>query len=110
MITKVLSRIGIEATFIDTSDIENIKKRNSPQHKSYLYRDSTNPLLKITDLQQASSVAKQHHLLTIVDNTFSTPYWQNPIEKGADIVLHSATKYLGGHSDVVAGASCCEFA
>ncbi len=103
VITKVLSRIGIEATFIDTSDIENIKKEIRPNTKAIYIETPTNPLLKITDLQQASSVAKQHHLLTIVDNTFSTPYWQNPIEKGADIVLHSATKYLGGHSDVVAG-------
>jgi cystathionine gamma-lyase / homocysteine desulfhydrase len=63
----------------------------------------TNPLLKVTDIKASAQLAKEYDLLTIVDNTFSTPYWQTPLTLGADIVLHSATKYLGGHSDVVAG-------
>ncbi|MFC3883011.1 bifunctional cystathionine gamma-lyase/homocysteine desulfhydrase [Bacillus songklensis] len=103
VMTKVLNRLGIEATFVDTSNLENIEKEIRPTTKAIYLETPTNPLLKITDIQGAAAIAKQHNLLTIVDNTFSTPYWQTPIELGADIVLHSATKYLGGHSDVVAG-------
>jgi len=103
VITKVLNRIGIDATFVDTSDVAAIEAAIKPNTKALYIETPTNPLLKITDLEEASAVAKKHNLLTIVDNTFSTPYWQNPIDFGADIVLHSATKYLGGHSDVVAG-------
>jgi cystathionine gamma-lyase / homocysteine desulfhydrase len=103
VMTKVLNRIGIESTFVDTSDIPTIERAIQPNTKAIYIETPTNPLLKITDIEAASSLAKKHKLLTIVDNTFSTPYWQNPISLGADIVLHSATKYIGGHSDVVAG-------
>ncbi|MFD2679901.1 bifunctional cystathionine gamma-lyase/homocysteine desulfhydrase [Bacillus seohaeanensis] len=103
VMTKVLNRLGIESTFVDSSSMENIKKAIKPNTKALYIETPTNPLLKITDIKKAAALAKSHNLLTIVDNTFSTPYWQNPINQGADIVLHSATKYLGGHSDVVAG-------
>jgi cystathionine gamma-lyase / homocysteine desulfhydrase len=103
VMTKVLNRFGIESTFVDTSNIENIKSQIRPNTKAIYLETPTNPLLKVTDIEAAAKLAKEHNLLTIVDNTFSTPYWQNPIELGADIVLHSATKYIGGHSDVVAG-------
>ncbi|MED3549073.1 bifunctional cystathionine gamma-lyase/homocysteine desulfhydrase [Cytobacillus praedii] len=103
VMTKVLNRFGIESTFVDTSKLENIKAEIKPNTKALYLESPTNPLLKITDIAEAAKVAKEHQLLTIVDNTFSTPYWQTPIEFGADIVLHSATKYIGGHSDVVAG-------
>lgn len=103
VMTKVLNRFGIEATFVDTSNLENITAEIKPNTKGIYIETPTNPLLKITDIEGAAKLAKQHGLLTIVDNTFSTPYWQTPITQGADIVLHSATKYLGGHSDVVAG-------
>lgn len=103
VITKVLNRFGIEATFVDTSKLENIEKELKENTKAIYIETPTNPLLKITDIKQAAEIAKKHNLLTIVDNTFSTPYWQTPINLGADIVLHSATKYIGGHSDVVAG-------
>ena len=103
VMTKVLNRIGIESTFVDSSDIGNIERAIQPNTKAVYIETPTNPLLKITDIEAAASLAKKHNLLTIVDNTFSTPYWQNPISLGADIVLHSATKYIGGHSDVVAG-------
>jgi cystathionine gamma-lyase/homocysteine desulfhydrase len=103
VMTKVLSRLGLEATFIDTSNLANIEKHIRPNTKALYIETPTNPLLKITDIQAASAIAKEHGLLTIVDNTFSTPYWQTPLALGADIVVHSATKYLGGHSDVVAG-------
>ncbi len=103
VISKVLNRFGIEATFVDTSNLEEIEKAIKENTKAIYIETPTNPLLKITDIREASKWAQKHNLLTIVDNTFSTPYWQNPIGLGADIVLHSATKYIGGHSDVVAG-------
>ena len=103
VLTKVLKRVGIDSTFVDTSNLENIQREIRPNTKAIYIETPTNPLLKITDIKAAAKLAKEHNLLTIVDNTFSTPYWQNPLELGADIVLHSATKYIGGHSDVVAG-------
>ncbi|MDR7000370.1 bifunctional cystathionine gamma-lyase/homocysteine desulfhydrase [Neobacillus niacini] len=103
VMTKVLNRVGIDSTFVDTSNLDNIKKEIRPNTKAIYLETPTNPLLKVTDIEAAAKLAKEHNLLTIVDNTFSTPYWQNPLELGADIVLHSATKYIGGHSDVVAG-------
>jgi cystathionine gamma-lyase/homocysteine desulfhydrase len=103
VVTKVLNRLGLEATFVDTSDISNIDKEIRPNTKAIFIETPTNPLLKVTDIKEVAKIAKAKNLLFIVDNTFNTPYWQNPITLGADIVLHSATKYIGGHSDVVAG-------
>ncbi|PLR87680.1 bifunctional cystathionine gamma-lyase/homocysteine desulfhydrase [Bacillus sp. V33-4] len=103
VMSKVLNRFGIDSTFVDTSNLDNIEKEIKPNTKAIYLETPTNPLLKVTDIAGAAQIAKKHGLLTIVDNTFSTPYWQNPLELGSDIVLHSATKYLGGHSDVVAG-------
>lgn len=103
VMTKVFNRFGIEVSFIDTTDLDAVKSEIRPETKAIFVETPTNPLLKVTDIKAVSAIAKEHHLLFIVDNTFSTPYWQNPIALGADIVLHSATKYLGGHSDVVAG-------
>lgn len=103
VMNKVLNRIGIESTFVDTTDLDAIKSAIQPNTKALYIETPTNPLLKVTDIKASAGLAKEHGLLTIVDNTFSTPYWQTPLNTGADIVLHSATKYLGGHSDVVAG-------
>ncbi|MED4924372.1 bifunctional cystathionine gamma-lyase/homocysteine desulfhydrase [Anoxybacillus geothermalis] len=103
VMANVLNRFGLEATFVDTSDVANIEAHIRPNTKAIYVETPTNPLLKITDLQAAAAVARARGLLVIVDNTFSTPYFQTPLELGADIVIHSATKYLGGHSDVVAG-------
>ncbi|MCA0971836.1 bifunctional cystathionine gamma-lyase/homocysteine desulfhydrase [Halobacillus litoralis] len=103
LVSQVITRFGLEASFVDTSDPANIEKAMTEKTKAIYVETPTNPLLKITDLKKVSELAKSKDLQLIVDNTFSTPYWQNPIEFGADIVLHSATKYLGGHSDVVAG-------
>ncbi|KJE25789.1 cystathionine gamma-lyase [Geobacillus kaustophilus] len=103
VMTNVLNRFGLEATFVDTSDVANIEAHIRPNTRAIYIETPTNPLLKITDLQAAAAIARAHDLLLIVDNTFSTPYFQTPLELGADIVIHSATKYLGGHSDVVAG-------
>ena len=103
VMTKVLNRFGIEYSFVDTSHLDDIKNEIRSNTKAIFLESPTNPLLKITDIATVAHFAKKHQLLTIVDNTFATPYFQNPLELGADIVLHSATKYLGGHSDVVAG-------
>jgi cystathionine gamma-lyase/homocysteine desulfhydrase len=103
VMSKVLNRLGIESTFVDTTDVEKIEAALKPNTKALYVETPTNPLLKVTDIEAAAKWAKSKNLLFMVDNTFNTPYWQNPIELGADIVLHSATKYIGGHSDVVAG-------
>lgn len=103
VISKVLNRFGIEATFVDTGDLSNVEEAIQENTKAIFLETPTNPLLKITDIEAISKFAKEKGLLTIVDNTFMTPYFQQPIALGADIVVHSATKYLGGHSDVVAG-------
>ncbi|QQZ08815.1 bifunctional cystathionine gamma-lyase/homocysteine desulfhydrase [Heyndrickxia vini] len=103
VMTKVLNRFNLEVTFVDTSDLDAVKNAVRPNTKAIYVETPTNPLLKITDIRAISGIAKDKGLKLIVDNTFSTPYWQNPLDLGADIVLHSATKYLGGHSDVVAG-------
>lgn len=103
VISKVLNRFGIEATFVDTGDISNVEAAINENTKAIFLETPTNPLLKITDIEAIAKFAKEKGLLTIVDNTFMTPYFQQPIALGADIVVHSATKYLGGHSDVVAG-------
>lgn len=103
VISKVLNRFGIEATFVDTGDLTNVEAAIQENTKAIFLESPTNPLLKITDIEAISKFAKEKGLLTIVDNTFMTPYFQQPISLGADIVVHSATKYLGGHSDVVAG-------
>ncbi|PYZ92768.1 cystathionine gamma-synthase [Salipaludibacillus keqinensis] len=101
--TKVLNRFNIDVTFVDTSDKTKIEQEILENTVAIFVETPTNPLLKVTDIKQVAQWAEANELMLIVDNTFSTPYWQNPIELGADIVIHSATKYLGGHSDVVAG-------
>ncbi|BAC13065.1 cystathionine beta-lyase [Oceanobacillus iheyensis HTE831] len=103
LMTKVLNQYNIEHTFIDTSSEESVINAIKPNTKAIYVETPTNPLLKITDIKEISTIAQKHNLLLIVDNTFATPYWQKPLTMGADIVLHSATKYIGGHSDVVAG-------
>jgi cystathionine gamma-lyase / homocysteine desulfhydrase len=103
VMTKVLNRLGISATFVDSSDISTVVEAIEKNTKAIFLESPTNPLLKITDIDAVTKLAKEKGLLTIVDNTFMTPYFQQPISQGADIVLHSATKYIGGHSDVVAG-------
>ncbi len=100
---KVLTKNGLEYTIINTSDLTQIENAIQPNTKALYLESPSNPLLKITDLEKSAEIARKHHLLTIVDNTFATPYFQKPLDLGADIVLHSGTKYLGGHSDVVAG-------
>ena len=103
VMTKVLNRFGISATFVDSSDVSKVEEAIEENTKAIFLETPTNPLLKVTDIEAVTKLAREKGLLTIVDNTFMTPYLQQPIAQGADIVLHSATKYIGGHSDVVAG-------
>jgi len=102
--TKVFANYGIKFHFIDMSNAENIRSYINGNTKMIWTETPTNPLLNIVDIAACAVVAKEHKLLLVVDNTFASPYLQNPLDDGADIVLHSATKYLGGHSDVVHGA------
>ncbi|MDD4599930.1 Cystathionine gamma-lyase [bioreactor metagenome] len=103
ILSKACGRWGISYNFIDTTDFEQIVQAVQPNTKAILLESPSNPLLKVSDLPKICAWAKERGLITIVDNTFMTPYLQRPIEFGADIVVHSATKFLGGHSDVVAG-------
>lgn len=102
--TKVFANYGIKFHFIDMSNAENIRGYINGNTKMIWTETPTNPLLNIVDIAACAAVAKEHKLLLVVDNTFASPFLQNPLDDGADIVLHSATKYLGGHSDVVHGA------
>jgi len=102
--TKVFANYGIRFHFIDMSRPENIKGYLNDKTKMIWAETPTNPLLNIVDIAGVAAIAKANNLTLVVDNTFASPYLQNPLDQGADIVLHSATKYLGGHSDVVHGA------
>ncbi|GAB2676241.1 trans-sulfuration enzyme family protein [Paenibacillus thermoaerophilus] len=103
LLTTILNRMNIETTFVDMTDLDAVTAARKPNTKAVFLETPSNPTLKITDIAAVASWAKQHGLLTMLDNTFMTPYYQRPIELGVDIVLHSATKFLGGHSDVIAG-------
>lgn len=103
IVTKFFNNFGLEVTFVDTSDLANIEPAIKKNTKAIFLETPSNPLLKITDLKGAIKIAGKHKLISIVDNTFMSPYLQRPLELGADIVVHSATKFIGGHSDVIAG-------
>ncbi|GGI13889.1 trans-sulfuration enzyme family protein [Gottfriedia solisilvae] len=101
--TKVLNRFGIEFTFIDASEISEIESAIKSNTKGLYLETPSNPLLKITDLREAIKIAKRNDVIVIVDNSFLSPYFQKPLDLGADIVVHSATKFIAGHSDVIGG-------
>ncbi|UTH13576.1 bifunctional cystathionine gamma-lyase/homocysteine desulfhydrase [Macrococcus equipercicus] len=101
--TKVFDRIGVKSTFVDTTDEAAVTAAITENTKMLYIETPTNPLLNVTNIERMAAIASAHGLISVVDNTFMTPYFQNPLDLGADIVLHSATKYIGGHSDVVAG-------
>ncbi len=103
VLDKVFQRFGLSYSIADTTDLAVFEAALTPDVKAVLVESPANPLLTVTDLASVAEIAKRHGALTIVDNTFMTPYLQKPLTLGADIVLHSGTKYLGGHSDVVAG-------
>ncbi len=100
---QVLSRYGLRFSYVDLRDVKNLEEAIRPETRAVFVETPTNPLMQITDIAAVAEVAKRNGLLTIVDNTFMTPYCQRPLGLGADLVLHSATKYLGGHNDVLAG-------
>lgn len=102
-INEQLPQYGIEVTAVDTSDLDNIEKAMKPNTKVVYVETPANPTMKMVDLKGASEIAHKYGAKLIVDNTFMSPYLQRPIEHGADIVVHSATKYIGGHGDVIAG-------
>jgi cystathionine beta-lyase len=103
VLDKIFKNFSISYSIEDTTNLESLDKKITPDVKAILVETPANPLLTITDLEGVAKLAKKHGILSIVDNTFMTPYLQRPIEQGIDIVVHSATKYLGGHSDVVSG-------
>ncbi len=103
LFTAVMQKFGLSFDFVDTSNIESLEQYVRPQTKMLWIETPTNPLLKLTDLEAAAAFAHRHNLISVVDNTFLTPWNQRPLSLGIDVVVHSATKYLGGHSDVVLG-------
>ncbi|OCT10649.1 cystathionine gamma-synthase [Paenibacillus pectinilyticus] len=103
LLTTIMNRMGVESTFVDMTDIAQVRAALRSNTRAVFIETPSNPTLRITDIGEVAKFAKEHDLLTMLDNTFMTPYHQRPIELGIDIVLHSATKFLGGHSDVLAG-------
>jgi cysteine-S-conjugate beta-lyase len=103
VLDKVFNHFGITYRIVDSSNIEEVKNAIDETVKAIFIETPTNPLMDITDIKEIAKLAKENDIYTIVDNTFMTPYLQKPISLGADIVIHSSTKYLGGHSDVVSG-------
>lgn len=103
LLERIMSKFGVTASYVDTNDLDALESARRPETKAVFIETPTNPLMMITDLERVCSWAGSHGLLSIVDNTLLTPYFQRPLELGADIIIHSATKYLGGHNDVLAG-------
>ncbi len=103
LFSKVHEKMGIKFTYVDTSNAENVTAAITPKTKLIWVETPTNPLMNITDIEAVATIGKKHNCIVCVDNTFASPYLQNPLDQGATIVMHSATKYLGGHSDVIQG-------
>lgn len=101
---SIFADFGIESSFVDTSNLENIIDAIRPNTKMLYLESPANPTIHLTDIVEASKVAKMNNIITVVDNTFSSPYLQKPLDLGADVVLHSLTKFINGHADVVGGA------
>jgi len=104
LFTRLYKDSGIKFHFVDMNDLEGFQKLINENTKLVWVETPTNPLMKLADIAAIAQITKKHNILFAVDNTFATPYLQKPLDLGADIVMHSATKYLGGHSDVIAGA------
>ena len=103
LFTHVYEKFGISIRYVDTTDVDNVEQAIQSNTKLIWLESPTNPTLKISDIQSIAKIAKQHGCLLCVDNTFASPASQKPLDLGADIVIHSGTKYLGGHSDLIAG-------
>lgn len=106
--THIYQKFGINVNYVDTTDVANVLDGITPKTKLIWLETPTNPTLKISDIAAIARIAQQHNILLCVDNTFASPALQQPILLGADIVIHSATKYLGGHSDLIAGLVVCK--
>lgn len=104
LFVRVIERFGLKFKFIPMQNAQSIEAHISPQTKLIWIETPTNPLMNIIDIEAVAQIAKKYNIILAVDNTFASPYLQNPLDLGADVVMHSATKYLGGHSDVVMGA------
>ena len=104
LFSTIFKKFGIKFHYVGMDDTENIENRINKNTKLLWVESPTNPMLNIIDIKKCAEISRQHRLLFVVDNTFATPYLQKPLDLGADIVMHSATKYLGGHSDVIMGA------
>jgi cystathionine beta-lyase/cystathionine gamma-synthase len=104
LFTKVFEKFGLKFRYVNMQQAEDIRPHINANTKLIWTETPTNPLINIIDIEAISAIAKQHNVLLVVDNTFASPYLQTPLDLGADIVMHSATKYLGGHSDVIQGA------
>ncbi len=107
LITEQFEKFGIDYTFIDGSDPTSFEKAIRPTTRVVYIETPSNPLLTITDIRAFADIAREHDIISMIDNTFASPVNQNPIDFGIDIVIHSATKYMGGHSDILAGAVAC---
>ncbi len=103
--TKVFQKFGISFTFVNTTDLQNIENAIQENTRMIWVETPSNPLLSITDIEGVAKIGEKHGIITVVDNTFATPYIQNPLDMGISIVTHSTTKYFGGHSDVVGGCT-----
>ncbi|MCO6147500.1 cystathionine gamma-synthase [Flavobacterium sp. NRK1] len=104
MFTRIYQELGIKFHFVDMNDLDKFKSLINENTKLVWVETPTNPLMKVVDIEAIAKITNEKKILFAVDNTFATPYLQRPLDMGADIVMHSATKYLGGHSDVIAGA------
>lgn len=104
-LSHLLSRFGVETTFVDATDVKNIEAAMRPNTKIVYVESPANPTMSLVDLAAAAQVAHEYGAKILVDNTFMTPYWQRPLELGCDVVIHSATKYIGGHGTVIAGVT-----
>jgi cystathionine gamma-lyase len=103
LMERIYGNLGVRATFVDMRDVGNIERALTPATRMIYCETPTNPMMNLTDLAAGGDLAKARGYLYVVDNTFATPYFQRPLEHGADVVLHSTTKYLNGHSDMVGG-------
>lgn len=109
LFVRVLQRFGLTFSFVETSDLKTLERAITKRTRLVWIESPTNPLLRITDIRAAAKIAHAHGALCLVDNTFASPYFQRPLTLGADLVLHSTTKYIGGHADVIGGAVCLNY-
>lgn len=106
LFNNLLAKFGVEATFIDTSAIENVEGAIRPNTKMIYFESPANPTVKLVDIKAVAEIAKAHHALSVIDSTFASPILQRPLAMGIDLVMHSATKFIGGHGDVMGGILC----